>query len=465
MEIKVSRKKFYALLILLAEFFLYAFLRIINYDPTYYQMAMISITQLLFNIVVLKIFVSLDYVSIPNLFMVFTFLFHCGQFLKMGFNINGIDYFPIERYAAKSVIVQAFFFYSYSQTLYNIGLVSSLYLNKADKYTRDKLSKKMPSNSKMAGKVLIFIGIIPRLFIDCFQIYISYKSGYMALFTNKIPQFLFSLAFFFDAGFIFLLLSEKNKKKTTRYFWLMLIYKAITMLSGSRQEKVCFLIIWLFLYYFIINRINARKLLSLTIIGIIGYSFISSIGTGREISNYEFVGISTFFKSFEETFGSSLSEFGSALNTLVIGIRYTPNTIPYGFGLSFLAAIVSCIPLLVAHIPILADKTIFITQLPDSVYHSLGGSYLGELYYNFSWFGCLVCIIIGFVMSKIHNEIKQDYPDSTSTRCFLAVISTVMFLYVRGYITDMAQKLIWLYVVLLLIRYIENKNDKTIIIH
>ena len=443
----------------LIEFlFIIIFLNLIT-SFSYTQMAIVSIVQLILNLMALKFLVKLDFISIPCMFVLFTFIFHCGEILKYGFDIPGTDYFPLELYASNFEISKAFIFYLLSQAFIFLGIGVSIKTIQNSIYRINQLSMKLPKDSKNTGRILFGIGIIPRLFLDVYQLYISSRGGYMALFTENIPQFVSTLAFFFDAGVIYLLISESDKKKTTTIFWGVLLYKAFTMLSGSRQDKVCFLLIWIYIYYLIKNKLNIKKTLVLIIMSFLGFYFISSIGAGRVNSDIEFGGFLSTINTFSYTIGSSLSEFGSAFNTLVLAVKYTPFNISYGYGLSFVAAIVSCVPLLVARIPLLADKTIFITQLPGSIYHSLGGSFLGELFYNFSWIGPVFCIFIGSILGKSHYGIKNKDNNLSNVACLYSVIGTAMFLYVRGYVTDMGQKIIWLSILLIILKSKEKKRS------
>ena len=443
----------------LIEFlFIIIFLNLIT-SFSYTQMAIVSIVQLILNLMALKFLVKLDFISIPCMFVLFTFIFHCGEILKYGFDIPGTDYFPLELYASNFEISKAFIFYLLSQAFIFLGIGVSIKPSQNLIYRINQLSMKLPKDSKNTGRILFGIGIIPRLFLDVYQLYISSRGGYMALFTENIPQFVSTLAFFFDAGVIYLLISESDKKKTTTIFWGVLLYKAFTMLSGSRQDKVCFLLIWIYIYYLIKNKLNIKKTLVLIIMSFLGFYFISSIGAGRVNSDIEFGGFLSTINTFSYTIGSSLSEFGSAFNTLVLAVKYTPFNISYGYGLSFVAAIVSCVPLLVARIPLLADKTIFITQLPGSIYHSLGGSFLGELFYNFSWIGPVFCIFIGSILGKSHYGIKNKDNNLSNVACLYSVIGTAMFLYVRGYVTDMGQKIIWLSILLIILKSKEKKRS------
>lgn len=455
---KIKFQSAFVLFFFLIEFFLIIIFFNSITSLSYTQMAMVSIVQLILNLLALKFLVKLDFISIPCMFVLFTCIFHCGEILKYGFDMPGTDYFPLEIYASNFEISKAFIFYLLSQVFLFLGIGVSIKPSQNSIYRINQLSMKLPRDSKKTGKILFGIGILPRLFLDVYQLYISSKSGYMALFTENIPQFVSTLAFFFDAGAIYLLISESNKEKTTTIFWCVLLYKAFTMLSGSRQDKVCFLLIWIYIYYLIKSKLNIRKILVLIIMSFLGFYFISSIGAGRVNSNIEFGGFLSTINTLSYTIGSSLSEFGSAFNTLVLAVKYTPSNISYGFGLSFVAAIVSCVPLLVSKIPLLADKTIFITQLPGSIYHSLGGSFLGELFYNFSWTGPVFCILIGSILGKSHYGIKSKDNNLSNVACLYSAIVTAMFLYVRGYATDMGQKIIWLSILLLILKSKEKKK-------
>ena len=55
----------------------------------------------------------------------------------------------------------------------------------------------------------------------------------------------------------------------------------------------------------------------------------------------------------------ALGEYGSAFNTLIVSVNYTPDTIYYGLGRSYVAGFFSVIPLLVAQIPSLHEAAIF----------------------------------------------------------------------------------------------------------
>ena len=103
----------------------------------------------------------------------------------------------------------------------------------------------------------------------------------------------------------------------------------------------------------------------------------------------------------------------------------------------------------------------FVSQLPKSVTFALGGSFLGELYYNFSWFGVLGSIAIGAFMMRLHDGITDKRENATMYKAWCSILTTSMVLFVRGYFTDMMQKLVWTYWIICLVQmYVERKKRR-----
>ena len=131
----------------------------------------------------------------------------------------------------------------------------------------------------------------------------------------------------------------------------------------------------------------------------------------------------------------------------------------YGYGRSYLAGVLSVIPLLVNQIPSLAKAAYFLSQLSDDLTFAFGGSYLGELYYNFSWFGIVGSYIVGSTNMALHNSLMSN--KEISMKCLDAIVATAMIMFVRGYFTDMAQKLAWTFFIVYIVRsYQQRKRQK-----
>ena len=393
------------------------------------------------------------------MFSVFSLFFHCGQIIKEGFNVQGTVPLPFQYYADEGVIQKACLFYLMSQATYFIGLASTPDANTS--FISDKWNQRNEVDTKVYGKALMIVGVIPRLYIDISSLLGALSQGYRGVYSLYFPQMIQSIAFFFDAGIILYLFGLKEKKKMRATLFVVLLYKCLMMTTGARQEKVAYLIVLVYLYFFVCNTVTVGKIAMVGAGCVAGFIFISAIGTVRAGSSSGIKDVLELMQSGQKSniFGSALGEFGSAFDTLEVAVKYTPAYITYGYGTSYLAGLISIIPLIVKQIPFLDKATIFVHQLPGGVYFALGGSYLGELYYNFSWLGLIGGAIIGKFMGKLNLGIVLSKQHNALYGAWCAIISTAMIMFVRGYFTDMMQKLVWTYFIISLIyAYLKRRS-------
>lgn len=414
---------------------------------SYEAMSIISIAQLAINTVMLRGLLALPIFSVPNMFAFFSLIFHCGQLIKKGLNIKGTVPLPFENYANSEVIHKAFAFYLFAQLAIMIGVGLSLSKRSNSIAFRNTWQNIIKIDGTVYGKALLIIGCLPRIYIDTQTLVGAMNGGYEGVYSIYIPQAVQSLAFFFDAGLIIWLCTTKKRRRQRLVFFLVILYKCIMMSTGARQEKVAFLVIWIYVYCFVISKINFTKIVLLGVATAGGFVFISAISLIRGSGSMGFQQTVAFLQSGTMTniIGSALGEFGAAFNTLEVAVRYVPKHIAYGYGKSYIAGCISVIPLIVNQIPSLADAVVFLNQLPKRITFAFGGSYLGELYYNFSWVGLIGCIYCGLVLGKLHTGISNNQKEVNIYQSWCAIVSTAMVLFVRGYFTDMVQKLVWTY--------------------
>ena len=453
---RITQKQIIAIVIAMLELLALLSIVLIHRGLSLTQMAELSIVQVVYNTLLLKYFCKMPFVSLPSGFLILSFIFHCGQIIKSAFDIDGFVPMSFENYASTLIIQDAFLFYCLAQTMYVIGII--LHSNDSKYYNTDVIAEEEKETWKY-GKVFLLIGIGPRLYIDVSSMLGALAQGYEGVYSLYFPQFLQTLAFFFDAGLIFLLVGTKAYSKQHKFvFILTIIYKSIMMMSGSRQYNVVFLLVWVYLYAYILHKVTFKKQILAFSIGFLGFVFISMIGMFRSSNVVSVADMSYFIEQFslETILGNALGEYGSAFNTLIVSVNYTPDTIYYGLGRSYVAGFFSVIPLLVAQIPSLHEAAIFLTQLPKSIVYSFGGSYLGELYYNFSWLGIFPCIYLGIWLCKINNALL--YNDDVMKKSWYAIIGVLLILFIRGYFSDMMQKIAWVYIILYWLRI--NKKVK-----
>lgn len=454
--LKVGKTKFMTVVLFCGQLLVNLMLIAYRVDFSYTQMSVLAITETVIDIIVLKTICSFPAVSISNIFAFFSLMFHCGQLIKEGFNIEGTVPLPFEYYGDAMTIQKSFTFFLLSQTVYFIAVGIS-----CGKLQKEKKVNQRQADVSVYGKILVLIGVIPRLYIDILSLVGARANGYEGVYSIYFPQAIQSIAFFFDAGLFFLLYAQTDRRKQKFYLVAVIVYKCIMMSTGARQDKVAFLLVWLYVYFFIINKITVKKLALLVVVCIAGFMFISAIGTIRVNDTVSLSQTLSLLQSgtMNNVIGGALGEFGSAFDTLEVAIKYTPSEIPFGWGKSYVAGLLSIIPLLVNQIPSLAKAVMFVNQLPKHVTFALGGSFLGELFYNFSWFGIIGSFVVGAFITKLHNGIVDDSSCDIFYKAWYSILATAMILFVRGYFTDMMQKLVWTYIAIYIIRMYLAKRE------
>lgn len=120
--LKVGKTKFMMVVLFCGQLLVNLMLIAYRVDFSYTQMSVLAITETVIDIIVLKTICSFPVVSIPNIFAFFSLMFHCGQLIKEGFNIEGTVPLPFEYYGDAMTIQKSFTFFLLSQTVYFIAV-------------------------------------------------------------------------------------------------------------------------------------------------------------------------------------------------------------------------------------------------------------------------------------------------------------------------------------------------------
>lgn len=424
-------------------------------ENEYHSIAFLSILQLILNMITLIITFKRNSMY-GCIFLIFSWIFHCGQLIIKGYDFNVQIIFDVIKYASFGAIVKSFQYYYISQIFLVFGILISnviLFSNK-----KDKVIKEM--NYKKVAFFLLIIGIIPRIYIDVTQLIGGISKGYSGVYSLIVPQIVQTFAFFFDASMIFYLFTVDNHKQKILFLFIT-IYKLLMMMTGARQEKLVFLIMWFYTYYFLIKEVKLITVIKLVIVGYFGISFIYSIGSLRVAESINLLEvISNTFIPNSKIFGELLAEFGSALNSLAITVYKIPYIIEYGFGKSYLAAILSIVPKLVSFFPTLNSNINYVSLFKGTTY--FGGSYIGELYYNFGMYSSVLLLIFGYFLGKIQTNMTKSISESKNKikKILAVIIGIYLILFIRGYFSDFVQKIVWLYLFVYLINKFSFKKER-----
>ena len=335
--------------------------------------------------------------SLPTVFVFFTYVFHCTQFLFNIFVEEYDKYFDIIGLTGNKTSVEiltfsivALLFLTYGFVLAGNSKMKKVSAIKADNYDYGK-----------CGKTLLLLCIMPRIVIDITYYLVGYENSDVV----DIPGFVRIWAEGFYVGVALMLIGYKNRPSyCKKIFILATVYVLFTMLSGRRQIALTYWIMLALIYFRYVYTSTKKYTLTTKLLyaflAFLGIVFIATIGDTRNHAN-----------SFGEVFSSNMSlmviadqigEFGGTGISLGYAIESFPSYHEFNYGLTYLESFVMLLPNIGGWLDEVNKGTDFIYMLPSDSQLALGGSYLGELYYNFGTYGKYFTIIIRYLLGLFY---------------------------------------------------------------
>lgn len=242
---------------------------------------------------------------------------------------------------------------------------------------------------------------------------------------------------------------------------LIIVLISVAMLyAGNRTLTMRLMLPMLFLYSFFFYKISKFKFLLIALVGIVGMTIIGFLRTGLDGDSI-FLNIDNIFRDIV---------IPARNNYLVYEVVEQEG---FSYGSNFvlgLTGVIPSFPRLLSMIGIdlymLGSAEFFTTYTQASVDYKLPG--LGTMlqadaYYAWGIFGVIfVFFMIGFIVDKYFKEFKEgNYYSYVIYSCLMAN----SIFWVRGAATLPVKSILWCILVLYIIRYWEQRNEKNIILH
>ena len=362
--------------------------------------------------------------SFPVLFVFFSFVFHV--FRLFYYYLTGDEsLMTVFWYRDSKSISDAVHFY----LLTMFFLTSGVLLSNKRGYQPIKKYNIEDMNICLGGIILFVIGIIPKLMINYEQFIIGQTKGYLEVYEVDLTG-RGTLATLVYPGIFMILIANRTKKNLCNVIILVTgLYEMIIMLSGNRFASLSFLLTIMLVYITYINKISIKKTFFYVVIFVLVVAFLNTIRENR----LDGIGQMNFWELYleqlkENPIVSLGCELGGTLNTLILSIKHFPKVCPYAYGMSYLMFIPNLIPKINIHMSY--DFLTFINNFPRR--DALGGDFMGELYFNFSYFGSIFGIIIGYFVAKI-QRIFEQYDNNNISAVICTPIICYSFYYIRGY--------------------------------
>ena len=363
--------------------------------------------------------------SFASLFVPILYVFHFGQVLLLGLFADQLDsvrivltYFSEEESFVGNRIMNLSF-----------ALICFGILCKAGYYTMPEVRVDNDSELKFyikTGKQIITFLFPIKVLIDAIFIYKSFTIGFLPStdWLSSFPDVIKTMGELSLIGFALLIIGYKNDKSCQRKVILfILLYYLLLMTSGRRSENVAYICGFIFLF---IRTCTSKIRLKTVILGALGGLFLLVILTTVRNLRDDSRSAAVIAQGFTESLYNPallidvLREFGdTGYTALCVLFLWLPKFSP-SFGASYLLGLSAILPNIGGLMGELSTQSAFGIAMQEkgtlfSEYYNIGGSIIGELYFNFGITGGVIAslflgLFIGYFFDKVEKALyTSDY--------------------------------------------------------
>lgn len=396
--------------------------------------------QMIGNTILLLSTKSKRFISIGLFFFILLCIFHFGRLIFLEIN-------PLPTVSPEIVLR------SYKFSLIMISAVVVGYLFYLSKKKKDVSTTSIVLDDNIVRRIrkvsywIIALTIIPLIYIDFIKIQYSLANGYVGIFSlgneNAFVKYASVFTAFTRPAVLLLIISYyKIQKKARTVLIAFFAYSILEMLSGARSTSMIYIVASLILY----SRLFSFKKSNLIIILLLFFStlyILPSITVVRQgsYSVKEVMIASNLVKEEGGQVKALLSEFGGTQISVAYAILFTNS---FNGGLTYLNSLINISPKIPESIlPIISKDLTYTNSFPSENQYTLGGSCIGEAYYNFGWFAPLFAFLLGMIIGRIDVGLCEINKSNFYTNIMLIAGLPFILLWVRGFFCTMIFPMFW----------------------
>ena len=415
---------------------------------------------ILFNLM-LQTFVLYKTIGLVNFFyafVVFYYVFHFGQIIMLGifpwYEYDYVNY--VETYmtrhmgALKDTLVLCI-------NCINIFVLGALLVRKPQ--LRSLSNKISRYNYRAICKVVFIILFSFRVLLDAIALYISFYLGYSGTWESFLPGVVSALGIMGFGVIPLYYFSIEDKKQQKRFLLFITAYLLLTMLSGNRgHQMTC--IVGLLIVYLTINKPNVKSLLLLGVLGFFGLQFVDFIFDLRAegLNAYLNSGMNKEVASSSNIFLETIGTFGETIFTPFLVLENYKSVDPF-WGECFVKSIAAIVPDITGGLRDINDQAVFAKMIKEG--HTIGGSFAGEMYYNFGNTYYLPTLLIGMIYASLSNKVSCYVKLHRIDMVYMSLPICVLFLWwVRDSIGNMTREIVWLWILFAIMKVLYKKKKR-----
>jgi len=431
------------------------FINQLSFDIWLLYFFIIITLQLIFNCYFL-VLCDEDFFSLSVLFLIFSYIFHFGQIIVILLKVPNSMPVNVMNLFSNDIYKNACQYALFIQCFVILGMIIT-------RITKDKIIIKKTNyiSLDLLSKIslsLIYIGIIPKLYIEISKIILYINGNYASTYNIGVPGFIDTIGRMAEIGIIGLLISKQNNKKfATKLILFITFYETIIMLTGNRSRPMVFLVAIYYIYFQLVKKIKLKNVLLYGIIIYIGLAFINIISDFRNlgfeaIKNLNQNLIIYAFK--RNPLFDMLGEFGGTLLSLCVPIQYD-SFIPAQYGKYGILSLLTIIPNIGGILDNIVNKMPYINYYRSLFSYSYGGSYIGEIFFNFRSYGITLAFFVGIFIGQISKKIKYSikYGNYDKLLIYMVLFPNILW-WVRDYFSSMVREVIWAAILISILKYL-----------
>lgn len=412
---------------------------------TIVDLAVLIKVQVILNIIFL-IRKSGKYVSAGLVFFILICLFHYGRLI-----VSTPDSFES---ISDDLLCQSIKFAIISISAISLGYFLSVKGRMAEMTNMNvELSSVDLNKLRKISAWIITLTIIPLVYIDFIKIQYTLVNGYVGINTlgeqNMFVKYMSSFTTLTRPAVLLLMLSYYHQPRKARLVLITFCaYSLITMFSGSRATPMIYIVSIVVLYVKLyVKRFNLYSLIFLTTIIVLVFYILPVITVLRQ-GAFDIGDVVATPSEIENDGGrmtAVASEFGGTLVSLIYAIQFTYS---YNYGLTYLLGFITISPKIPQSLlPLMSTQLTFTNSFPVNFQYTLGGSCLGEAYFNFGWFAPVFCVFIGFLVAKLDKDLVVIKKENLIRSIILITAMPYIFLWVRGFFCTMIFAVFWVSII------------------
>lgn len=476
-KISITINKFYSIVVytlisLIEIIIFYNFnFNFINTNSILMLFSIVALINILIEISVIK-YCEEKIMSFFFVFIICLYLFHFGQVFMSGLFPNyEYDYINYIKYYMpnKEILVRTL---SLSINIINFTFIGGIlsFNNRLKLNTSENLEKgitRIEDKERMlvhSFSLIIFVLLFPcRLYIDIRQLSVAFSAGYFGSIGVSVPGIIDGLANIWYVSLILLYATNKTPKKKNRIFIGIITYLGIKMLTGNRGHEMVILLSVFIVVILQKNRVSLKKWF---LYFVIAYLVLIVIDV---VYSFRIEGIAYFFSNWETVLKGSTSRnilletigtFGETLYTpyLMLEQIYRGDLVPT-FAETFLKSLVSIVPDITGDLANINNSAILGKIIITN--HSIGGSYIAEIYYNFQFMYIIFSILFGYIWGKVSNKIVLSLENKEYIKfAYYLPIAVHLLWWTRDSVGNYTRTVVWqILLTWLLLNLIKKRGD------